>query len=208
MRAPRPGSSLQLFARSSGPVVTLNFCLAVVLGLWCTVPGLCFGRWHGRPWEPAAPRTAQTLLLRQADGALLPANQAISLSQPCSREAPPLVRRVWLPSAGDLQHLETDLAGVLRTIEDTLTRMPGLPPLRLREYRRQYAGLELVTGERIIYINAFHPAELRTLVDIGRDTGDWRQVPVHVCDGWRYFWGVEYDPASRRFRSFAFNGIA
>ena len=104
--------------------------------------------------------------------------------------------------------LEADLAGFLQTVSDTLTLYPGMGPPALGAYRRQYAGLELVTGERIIYVNAFEPGELHEWAELGRDSSAWRREPLIVCDGWRGFWGVEYDPASRRFRRFSFNGMA
>jgi hypothetical protein len=208
MRAPWSVNSRGLFATSPGPVIVVGIVLSVALGLWWLAPDLFFGRWSGRPWGPVASRVPAAAQLDSADGALLPSDQAIALAHPCSREAPPIVRRVWVPTSGDIQRLEADLSGLLHTIEDTLTRMPGIPPLQLNTYRRQYAGLELVTGERIVYTNAFHPAELRLFAEVGRDSADWRRWPVQVCDGWRGFWGVEYDPAKRRFRGFSFNGIA
>jgi hypothetical protein len=37
---------------------------------------------------------------------------------------------------------------------------------------------------------------------------DWHRQVVGVCDGGPAFFGVEYDPATKRFSHFEFNGIA
>jgi hypothetical protein len=139
---------------------------------------------------------------------MLPVEQAYRLAQQCSRRAPAIVRRAWSPSTQQVRQLEADLAPMLGTIEDTLSGTPQTHAMPLGTYYRQYAGLELVTGERIIYISAFHPNEVAAQASEGRDTSWWRREPVNVCDGWRGFWGVEYDPIGRRFRGFAFNDKA
>jgi hypothetical protein len=37
---------------------------------------------------------------------------------------------------------------------------------------------------------------------------DWRRQIVAVCDGGPQFFGVEYDPDTKTFSHFEFNGIA
>ena len=59
-----------------------------------------------------------------------------------------------------------------------------------------------------LHHNAFHPYFLKEMADEGREADWWRREPVLVCDGWRGFWGVEYDPGTRRFRGFSFDGEA
>ena len=76
-------------------------------------------------------------------------------------------------------------------------------------YRRQYAGF-VIKGRKIIYMNAFP----HTLGDPepngppGFRRFDWHRQVVGVCDGGPAFFGVEYDPATKRFSHFEFNGIA
>jgi len=118
------------------------------------------------------------------------------------------VRRGWAPTPTQVRQLEADLALLLASIADTLSVERGHARPPLRDYYRQYAGLELMTGERVIYVNAFHPYFLKEMADEGREADWWRREPVLVCDGWRGFWGVEYDPGTRRFRGFSFDGEA
>ena len=71
------------------------------------------------------------------------------------------------------------------------------------EFGRQYGGL-VVAGRKIIYVNAFS----RSAMDqSGSDSNsNWRAQPVMVCDGGASFFGVEYDPQSKSFAHFEFNG--
>ena len=50
------------------------------------------------------------------------------------------------------------------------------------------------------------PAALRNFPPAFRDSDYWRGVPTVVCDGGEYYFGVEYDPETGRFRNFSFNG--
>lgn len=181
------------------------FCLALLL-VW-GVPGLVNGDWKGGTWQ-APPDVGLQPPLDPATGSVLSLDSAVELGHPCSRSGPPVVRRPWNPSLGEIRQLEADLPRLLKSIGDTLSLAGGLRLPPLRDYYRQYAGLELVTGERIIYVSAFHPGELNLWAGMGIDTARWRRRSITACDGWRAFWGVEYDPASRRFRGFSFNGQA
>ena len=81
----------------------------------------------------------------------------------------------------------------------------------------------IVGGRRIIYVNGFHKtqvaetrtfltehrndsAALRNFPSAFRDSDYWRGVATMVCDGGEYYFGVEYDPETHRFRNFSFNG--
>jgi hypothetical protein len=73
------------------------------------------------------------------------------------------------------------------------------------EFLRQYFGI-VSGGRRYIYINAFPASEFK---DWPKQVPvfNWRMQPFVACDGGSGFWGVLYDPASRRFSQLAFNGI-
>jgi hypothetical protein len=117
------------------------------------------------------------------------------------------VQGVWRPTPGQIRELEAGLGPVLRdALEKRHARgaVTGHEPRavyllsHLAPYRRQYAGLVL-RGRRIIYVNAaFFPP--------GEDTTRWRETASLVCDGGDDFFGVEYDPATRRFGEIQFNG--
>ena len=114
----------------------------------------------------------------------------------CSRAVPDSgsVAGFWTPSPGQVAELESLLTPLLRSELAGPGEMRKFRRDHLAEYRRQYAGLT-VDGRRTIYVNGF-----MTL-----DTADWR-YPTIVCDGGLNYFGVEYDPASRTFRRFSFNG--
>jgi hypothetical protein len=190
--------SFALVAGSFGALVLL-----VVLAIW---PGRGAGRWPDAPWEQvsALPRAPA---LAPDRGAVLPLSAAPALLRPCSRAAPPFTS-LWTPGARDIAQLEEDLAAYLARA-DTARTTPGFPaPPLLASYYRQYVGFVSPGGRRLIYVSAFAPAQIGPPADMGRDTASWRREPVMVCDGGDAFWGLEYDPASRRFRGLAFNGVA
>ena len=66
-------------------------------------------------------------------------------------------------------------------------------------YFFQYAGL-IAGGRKFIYVNSFRG-------DVG-DFPNWKTQPVMVCDGGDAFFGAEYDPQTKTFANFAFNGFA
>jgi hypothetical protein len=200
-----PKDARQIIAAPSLVVSLATLFVCVGIGLFLTKPALFFGRWNSVPWQVANRRSAEDVGLDSARGALLPLSQSIQLANQCSRPGPAIVRRAWSPTTDQLRQLELDLAPMLRAIDSTLIGAPEWNPGPLGSFYRQYGGLELVTGEKIIYVNAFHATEVEAATGKGRDTSWWRREPVSVCDGWRGFWGVEYDPGGRRFRGFSFN---
>jgi hypothetical protein len=114
----------------------------------------------------------------------------------------------WTPTVSDIARLERDLSTYLVTQDTTLAQQPRQPWTPLRNYYRQYVGIVVVGGGHLIYVNAVAPAERDHLVGARGDTAAWRYVPALVCDGGWALWGVESDPATHRFRGFAFNGEA
>jgi len=67
-------------------------------------------------------------------------------------------------------------------------------------YYRQYVGV-IYEGKRYVYVNAFSMS--------GMNDDRWRTRAYNgFCDGGSAFWGVLYDPATRRLSHLAFNGSA
>jgi len=141
------------------------------------------------------------------DGAIFPEAHAKDLLRQCSRAAPGPVEGTWAPSAGQIKELETRLPEAL----DNVFAKRGAYRDRPHDFLRQYAGF-IVHGRKIVYMNAF-PREL-----LDEEKGffdqrkiappDWRSEAKGVCDGGPAFFGVEYDPATKTFSHFAFNGLA
>ena len=123
--------------------------------------------------------------------AVLGADQAELVEEQCSRPNPPRYDSTWQPGPEDIKRLEQDLPSL-----DALA--PGNTP-RLGDaaaYDRQYFGIQ-VKGRRLIYVNAF----LETMAN-----KDWKQYAIVICDGGSRAWGALYDPDSRDFSDFSFNG--
>ena len=140
------------------------------------------------------------------DGAVLPENIAQQILHQCSRSVPQNVTGTWSPNPTQIGELESRLPAALEAV--TLER--GSDYGQSRGFRRQYVGL-IVGRHKIVYVNAFPSGmggpERRPSAN-GRQEFDWRRDAVLVCDGGPAFFGVEYDPATKRFSHFAFNGIA
>jgi hypothetical protein len=132
----------------------------------------------------AAPAAAATSALNPYWGVVFPAAQAPQLARQCSRQTPQ-AQGVWQPAPSDIARLEPGLVQVLAQHQV----QPGA-------YYRQYGGL-IVGGRRIVYVNGARNAIAH---------GDWRTVPISICDGGALAFGVEYDPATGAFTHFAFNG--
>ena len=140
--------------------------------------------------------------LNPATSFIMPADHARDLLRQCSRNTPQGVQGAWLPDAAQIRELEAELPQALAK-----ARGPGAQQMR-PGYRRQYGGI-VIAGRRYIYVNAF-PA---SVIDFdGTDAAVWakkaRTEAVIVCDGGPDFFVVVYDPASKTFRDFAFNGFA
>lgn len=141
-------------------------------------------------------------------GTVMPLAVMPDLLQQCSRPSPEKdsVEGYWTPGAAQIRELEAGLTPLLR---DSLNRIGGgrtaTVAQHLAVYHRQYAGL-VMNGRRIIYVNGF--VQSPEMAEATGDTTRWRELPTQVCDGGEAFFGVEYDPATRRFRNLHFNGLA
>ncbi len=137
---------------------------------------------------------------------VLVGEEAKQLTQQCSRPSPGPADSVFVPPAGEIKNLELVLGPLLATkIAEYKWGRPGLVP---RDYYRQYAGF-VVRGRREIYVNGFHHRvidEDAVLRAHGINTPDWRRTAQSICDGGWLAFGVEYDPATKVFSNFAFNG--
>jgi hypothetical protein len=71
------------------------------------------------------------------------------------------------------------------------------------DYYRQYAGF-VIGGRRVIYVNGVADSAVRSTNP--NQPFDWRTQAVQICDGGTVTFGVEYDPQTRQFSNFAFNG--
>ena len=63
-------------------------------------------------------------------------------------------------------------------------------------------------NRKVIYVNGFAsypdpPYDKKT-----RESGEWRTNPQMVCDGGNGYFGVGYDPQTKKFEGLAFNGVA
>jgi len=141
-----------------------------------------------------------------ADGVVLPQEEAAKLASQCSRPSPGQVDSYWTPSKEDIDRLETALPAFFRKQAHDwrgFLRKPNLTDedadKLLAQYVRQYVGF-VIAGKKIIYVNAV----------AGWGIGDhpelWQTKAIRICDGGSITFGVEYDPASKTFDHFAFNG--
>jgi len=124
--------------------------------------------------------------------AVLGSDQADLVTEQCSRPNPPRYESSWQPGPQDIKQLEQDLPGLNKLAPaDSMPRVgdPG-------SYDRQYFGI-VVHGHRLIYINAFLDAMANK---------DWKAYAIVICDGGSAAWGAVYDPGSRDFSHFSFNG--
>jgi hypothetical protein len=133
-----------------------------------------------------------------ARGAVLPAEKAQTLAKQCSRISPGPVVGTWQPSLDDIKALEAGLGVELAT---QLMPEDGAKP---DDYYRQYAGLLVGGGRRIIYVNGIHRSAVERAPEAQRES--WKTEPAIICDGGSITFGVEYDPVTRKFDKFAFNG--
>lgn len=124
--------------------------------------------------------------------AVLGPDQAELVEEQCSRPNPPHYDSTWQPGPEDVRRLEQDLPAL-----DSLAPAGALPRVGdPAAYDRQYFGIQ-AQGRRLIYVNAF----LEPMAN-----KDWKHYAIVICDGGTGAWGALYDPASRSFSDFAFNG--
>jgi hypothetical protein len=155
------------------------------------------------PTSPPSPPTAvqeEVAELWTADTrTVLTGDAAQTLARQCSRISPGPVEEVWTPSEAEIAALEDQLilllAGELE--EAGQSPSPG-------GYYRQYAGF-VIDGERVIYVNGVDESAIERAPNPNHQF-DWRTQAVTICDGGPITFGVEYDPATRQFSNFAFNG--
>jgi hypothetical protein len=131
-------------------------------------------------------------------GYVMVPEHARDLLRQCSRATPDKVQGVWTPSAAQIAEFETRLPPALAQVK----------PQHHAGYGRQYGGL-IVGGRRLIYVNAFPAGALE---DMDKDRATWADKATHqafvVCDGGEDFFGALYDPATKTFSEFKFNGFA
>jgi hypothetical protein len=70
---------------------------------------------------------------------------------------------------------------------------------------RQYAGF-ISSGRKIIYVNALPRRDTESQMP-DEPPEDWKHKALVMCDGGPQFFGVEYDPQTKAFSNFAFNGV-
>jgi hypothetical protein len=146
-----------------------------------------------------------------ADGTVFSAAKARELLEPCSRSGPKGVTGTWQPEPQQIRDLEARLPealvrGFQSAHADARNNHQVLPT-----FDRQYAGV-VIGGRKLIYINAFPHSIVdfdgTDLMSLWRKGADWRRKPVVICDGGDAFWGALYDPQSKTFEDFEFNGVA
>jgi hypothetical protein len=137
------------------------------------------------------------------DSVIYPPEHARVLLQQCSRGTPTGVERTWMPAKRQVAELEDLLPAALATALQEHSR----DPKHVRDYLRQLPNLSreyggfVVHGRKIIYLSAALLGPHRTV------RPDYTRH-IAVCDGGDTFFGVEYDPSTRAFSNFQFNGIA
>ena len=156
---------------------------------------------------------------------IVPAAHAASVLGQCSRPTPPPPDSFWTPTAADIAAVDRQLLAELRPAfwarwRDNYQSV-NPPELRPPRYVRQYIGLAY-GQRRVIYVNGFMPhmaispdsAERAWYGEEGEGADSaaaalrerlGREGYV-VCDGGEWYFGIEYEPARRRFRNLEFNG--
>jgi len=154
--------------------------------------------WMNRHRCRALPALAAALALAacadEVRSAVMGQDQGEIVAEQCSRPNPPPYQSVWQPGPAEVQQLEQDLPALdARAPADCCGGLRVGDP---KAYDRQYYGI-VVQGRRLIYINAFIPTMANK---------DFRSYSIVLCGGGNGAWGALYDPQSRGFSAFAFNG--
>lgn len=135
-------------------------------------------------------------------GAVFEGEHARELVNQCSRREPGPVEGVWTPTPDQIDRLERSLPSAFA---EAARRDWPRETLSVIDYYRQYGGL-IISGRRIIYVSAGHRSLAERTIG-GRYAGrTWRDLQFMVCDGGPIVFGVEYDPQTKSFEHFAFNG--
>ena len=133
--------------------------------------------------------------------ALVSGSVGRELMRQCSREVPPGLSNSWQATPADLSGLDSLLPNLVQ--KKLADAFPVGSPFDHRKgsYYAQVAGL--VRGrDRLLYINGF---DASTLNDF-QDSTEWRRRSIVVCDGGPGYFGVLFNPSTRRFSDFHFNG--
>lgn len=134
----------------------------------------------------------QTVKIGKAEGVIVPRERGAEFVKALSgKEA----KEYWTPTKDDVRQLEEKLEFYLRRVSDR--RSPALWS-KLKDYRRQYAGI-VENGRRKIYANFFCKTAQIT---------DWKMNPVAVEDGGDCFFQIKYDMDAGTFSNLYINGDA
>jgi hypothetical protein len=149
--------------------------------------------------SPAPPPEVQLSAFPPGSRTVLTGEAARNLARQCSRVSPGPIEAQWSPSDAELNGLEFALSRELAAELDR-AGASALP----NAYFRQYAGF-IINGRQLIYVNGVHADAIPREIN-PQHPFDWRTQAVQICDGGPITFGVEYDPATRQFSNFAFNG--
>jgi hypothetical protein len=134
-------------------------------------------------------------LAQREKSTLLPASEAKSVTNQCSRPSPDKFSDTWQPSQAEIKEMESRFSQI-KKLRVKKCCIQGAQVEDPEEYYMQYVGI-IVGGEKLIYINAFadsNPGEM------------WKQNAVIICDGGNA-WGVLYNPTTKKFYELAINGV-
>jgi hypothetical protein len=146
------------------------------------------------PGSPDAP-SAGTSVFAADSAVVFAGDKALELAEPCSRAAPSPIDGTWTPTEDQIAALEPALS---RYVTERLRADWPNDAISAENYLRQYGGL-IINGRRVIVINGFQQSA-------AGDLDTWRSFPMVICDGGPIMFGAEYDPETREFQNFAFNG--
>ncbi|HEX8649328.1 MAG TPA: hypothetical protein VF708_00690 [Pyrinomonadaceae bacterium] len=134
----------------------------------------------------------QTIKIGKAEGVIVPGERGAEFVKALSGKEG---KEYWTPSKDDVRQLEEKIEFYLRKVSDR--RSPALWS-KLKDYRRQYAGL-VENGRKKIYANFFCKTAQIT---------DWKMNPVVVEDGGDCFFQIKFDIEAGTFSDLYINGNA
>jgi len=114
----------------------------------------------------------------------------------CSRPGPGNVTSFWRVAESDIREIENRLVVF---VEEQKRRSEFRSSVALNQSLRRYLGLELASGEKVVYIDV-SPAE-KLDPSFPPDS-----FGLSMCDGGANYWGVEYLPNTKAFRHLFFDG--
>lgn len=131
--------------------------------------------------------------------------------QPCRTSTTAGISGFWTPESGEIERIDSLLP---RILSSGLKRVDPSTVLHPALYYRQYVGI-VQNGRRLIYVNGFHEGYISMIYrsyeqsPAGAKRSDldvdfWKYTPVTVCDGGVWYFGITYDPATKRFGSLEF----